>query len=261
MTEIEALLMGKGTALFQAPLELVQFTGNIEADELLNDLENSPHAFVLACIMDRQIKAELAWLIPYELRKRIGTLEFQALAKLSDEEIRHYMTTPDSLHRFPNDMSTFLHKAINRIQSEYFGNAASIWGGSPSSSEVVYRFLQFDGVGPKIAAMSANILARELKVPFSDYYSIDISPDVHVHRVFRRLGLIEPDSSNEQLVYRARSISPEFPGLLDYPAWQIGREWCRPRAPNCEDCYMKMNCPTAQQRLGDRRMAGAGGNH
>jgi len=71
--------------------------------------------------------------------------------------------------------------------------------------------------------MAANILARDFKVPLSDYYSIDTSVDVQVSRVFERLGLIEPKSSIERVVYRARALHPEFPGLLDYPAWKVGR--------------------------------------
>lgn len=140
--------------------------------------------------------------------------------------------------------------AAQEGKSDYSGNAALIWNGSPSSGAVVYKFLQFSGVGPKIATMSTNILARELKVPFSDYYSIDISPDVQVRRVFRRLGLVGQDSSNDELIYRARSASPEFPGLLDYPSWQIGREWCKPKTPHCGECFMEALCPSVDSFLG-----------
>ncbi|RMF00953.1 MAG: iron-sulfur cluster loop, partial [Alphaproteobacteria bacterium] len=98
----------------------------------------------------------------------------------------------------------------------------------PSSAMVVYRFLEFSGVGPKIATMAANILARSFKIPMADYYSIDISADVHVKRVFERLGLVDADPSVDQVIYRARSLNPEFPGLLDYPCWDIGRKWCKP---------------------------------
>ena len=62
---IAEILVDKGKTLFDSPRNIVTFTGNIQADNLLNDLENTPHAFVLACVMDRQIKAELAWQIPY----------------------------------------------------------------------------------------------------------------------------------------------------------------------------------------------------
>jgi endonuclease III len=111
----------------------------------------------------------------------------------------------------------------------------------------VYRFLEFDGVGPKIASMAANILARDFKLPFSDYYSIDISADVHVRRVFGRLGLITPDASEERLssrtIFRARGLNPKFPGLMDLPAWEIGRQWCRPENPQCTACYLSEKCP------------------
>ena len=49
--------------------QLVHFTGNAEIDTFLNDLTNYPHAYVLACLMDRRIKAERAWRIPFARRR------------------------------------------------------------------------------------------------------------------------------------------------------------------------------------------------
>jgi len=83
----------------------VNFTGNPEADKLLNDIETTPHAFVLACVMDRQIKAEKAWLIPYFIAKKLGSLEFRFLAGFSVEKINNLMTIPQPLHRFPEEMA------------------------------------------------------------------------------------------------------------------------------------------------------------
>ena len=63
-------LVEHGEALFRAPKQLIQFTVEPLADSLLNDLSEHPHAFVLACVMDRQIKAEKAWLIPYRILEK-----------------------------------------------------------------------------------------------------------------------------------------------------------------------------------------------
>jgi endonuclease III len=194
------------------------------------------------------MKAEAAWMIPFLLSERLGTFEFEALRRVSLSRIERLMTKPQPLHRYPAQMALNVHAAIRAIAHKYNGDAAQIWVGRPSSSLVVYRFLEFRGVGPKIASMAANILARRFKVPFSDYYSIDISPDVHVHRVFTRLGLIPKDTSPDALIFRARAAHPMFPGLLDFPAWDIGRQWCRPRTPRCGDCYMSRLCPSATVR-------------
>jgi hypothetical protein len=124
------------------------------------------------------------------------------------------------------------------------GDASLIWSGVPSSAEVVFRFLEIHGVGPKIATMAFNILARNFKVKFKDYYSIDISADVHIKRVFHRLGLTSKSASTEEVIYKARALHPEFPGVLDFPCWEIGRSWCRPQKPTCEECYMGEVCPS-----------------
>lgn len=239
-------LVERGQALFSAPKQLIQFTREQHADELLNDLSSYPHAFVLGCVMDRQIKAEKAWLIPYQISKKIGEFSMKALAALSQEDLYRLMSEPQPLHRFVNDMTGYFYSAVQRITNKYARDAARIWKGRPSSAEAVYRFLEFDGVGPKIGNMGVNILAREFKIPFGDYYSIDISADVHIKRVFARLGLCAADATPEQVIYKAKALHPEYPGLMDLPCWEIGKNWCKPREPKCASCFMKDICPSSK---------------
>lgn len=241
---IAKLLVEKGNLLFKGQKQFVHFTKNREADELLNDLSKHPHAFVLACVMDRQIKAEKAWVIPYKFREKLGSFEFGELQKLTQKQIQRLMTKPETLHRFPEEMSKNFYEAIGLISEKYAGNAANIWRDQPSSAELVYRFLEFRGIGQKIGTMAANILVRNFKVPLRDYFSIDVSVDVQVRRVLARLGLVTPGDSIERIVYRAQALHPEFPGLLDFPVWEIGRSWCRPSKPLCGECYMKTVCPS-----------------
>jgi len=77
----------------------------------------------------------------------------------------------------------------------------------------------------------------------SDYTCIDISPDTHVRRVFKRLGVISKNASNDELIYSARELNPEYPGIFDLSCWEIGRNWCKLQKPQCEDCYLHEYCP------------------
>ena len=247
--KVASFLARRGEELFSAPRAPILFTGVPDADSLINDLKVYPHAFVVACMACKQIKAERAWLIPHQLRQRLGGLEFDHLRSQSLKRLRRAFRKPNSLHKFPDEMSKNVYFAIQRIADEHEGDAARMWLGEPSSAEVVLRFLAFRGIGPKIATMATNILARDFKIPFADYYSVDVSVDVHLRRVFTRLGLITKDATVAEVVYRARALHPPFPGLLDLPAWEIGRKWCRPKEPRCIDCDMQDICPTASYNV------------
>jgi len=248
MTEraIGQVLVEHGLAHMRERPALIRFTQVHGPDVLLNDLERYPHAFVTACVMDRQVKAELAWQIPFKLQERLGTFRLKALAALNYGDIKTAFARPAPLHRFTATMAKCFFEAIRHIDDAYDGDASQIWSGKPSSATVVYRFLQFHGVGPKIATMAANILARNFKIKFADYFSVDISADAQVRRVFERLKLTNKGATEQEIIYKARSLNPEFPGLLDFPAWEIGRNWCRPKKPDCPSCYMKRMCPSSR---------------
>ena len=171
------------------------------------------------------------------------------LSSLSRNDIYLLMKQPEPLHRFVDKMTDCFYLAVQKIEKVYDGNATAIWSKNPSSAEVVYRFLQFDGVGPKIGTMAANILARDFKIPFSDYTAIEISADVHIRRVFGRLGLCASNASVEQIIYKAKALYPSFPGMMDFPCWDIGRNWCKPENPKCNDCYMHNLCQMAEGQV------------
>lgn len=235
-------MLKRGNELFGQPYKKVEFTRDSGADDLLNNLTEYPHAFVLACVMDRQIKAEKAWIIPYRFSVELGGFEFKKLLGLTQDWIREFFMD-NNLHRFLNTMADNFYYAIEHIHQKYNDNAGNIWANSPRSATIVRRFLQFGGVGIKIASMAANVLARDFKISMADKACIDISPDVQVRRVFIRLGFIDKDATNEELIYCARELNPEYPGIFDLSAWEIGRQWCRPKNPSCGECYLEACCP------------------
>ena len=49
-------------------------------------------------------------------------------------------------------------------------------------------------------------------------------------------------ASKEEVVYKAREINPEFPGIIDLACFEIGRDFCHPTKPNCEECFMDGLC-------------------
>ena len=227
--------------------QLVHYAENDKANEILNDLERFPHLYVLACLMDRQIKAERAWLIPYKICEEYKTFDINELKKISLNDLTNFFNKK-KLHRFNNTMAKVFYLGVNDIVEKYNGDAASIWSGTPSSSLVVYKFLGFHGSGVKISTMAVNILARQFRIPFSDFYSIDVSPDTHVRRVMKRMGLVSSNASNasnasnEMIIYKARELNPEFPGIIDFSCWEIGKTWCKPKNPLCDKCIVSKDC-------------------
>lgn len=231
-----------GQKLLNKREDLIDFVEDREANLLVNDLQCFPHAFLLACFMDRQMSAKKAWLIPYEIKKRIGAFDLDALAQCSERQYREYFGKPPKLHRYPDKMATCFFAAVQRIRNEYGGDASQLWSGAPSSGELIYRLLRFPGVGQKIATMTANILVRHFHVKLADKYSIDISIDGLVPRVLKRVFGLPETADATELIYFARSLNPDYPGIIDYEAWLIGNRWCGPKKPRCSKCHANNIC-------------------
>lgn len=241
--EIIKTLIDIGLELHKRPREKISFSMNPKSDNYLNDIETYPHFFVLGCVMDRQVKAWRAWLIPYKISQLLGGTNFSYFLTLDLSETIAIFNE-QSLHRMPTKMAQCFHDAVQRIHNEYSDNAGYIWKrGNPSSQEVIARFAQFNGVGQKISTMAANILVRDFKVPLHDISAIDISVDIQIDRVFKRLGLVPKGASKNDIIQAARVLYPQYPGVFDSVCWEIGEAWCKPEHQQCEKCFMTAYCP------------------
>jgi uncharacterized HhH-GPD family protein len=225
------------------------FTGRADADELL---ATSANAFLIGALFTQGISAERAWAGPFLLRKRLGTLDLEYLAAHEDA-IRDAVQRPPMLHRFKDTLPRWIRSAAERLLGEYGGDASEVWPAGTSVTEVLRRLEAFDGIGRKKAVMMAEILVRHFGVELAGRECGQVAFDVHVRRVFLRSGLADTDT-REAIEAAASAICPEAPGTLDLAAWLIGRDSCRPKAPQCDSCRLGSVCP----RLVDRNVEGVG---
>ncbi len=210
-------------------------------------------AFLLGVIFDQGISFRRAWTAPYELQKRLGHLD-PARMVTEPQQVTAAIRQAPSLHRFVNNMSRWVVSAAHRVVEQYGGRAEAIWEGSPTAAELQRRFDEFDGIAQKKAAMAVELLERVKKAPISQMQGSDVAYDRHVRRVFLRTGLALYDDA-DHIVAMARQLNVERPGAIDFPAWQVGVDWCHPGVPDCANCRLREPCP----KLVDRAAGVKGG--
>ena len=109
-----------------------------------------------------------------------------------------------------------------------------------SVDEAKEWLLSLPGVGPKTAAC---VLLFSLGKPV-------LPVDTHIHRVAKRLGLIDSRVSAE----KAHEILGEMVPAKDVYQFHIhmiehGRRVCKAQRPRCNECVLLKVCPTGQMLL------------
>jgi len=215
------------------------FTGNPAADSLLRV---DPFAFLMAASTDRGARAESVWELPWHLCQKLGKLDTKKLSGMTADQVEKILHQLPKKPRFPNQVSKTIVSLAKLVSQEFQGDAQHIWSGKPVL-QVLHSLQRIYGVGPGIAHMTIRILIDEEQYQPSsdDLRLIDIKPDVHVIRVFYRSGL-SPRPKGQLCVEVARRLYPEFPGKLDWPAWEIGRKYCHKSGANCAKCPLDDIC-------------------
>lgn len=248
--KIVEILKTRGHKLLSQPKADIEFIQGDNVDKILAKKVNSMYSnltkysylFVLGCVMDRQMRSEKSWMIPYKVAEWLHVKRFEDFLVFNEDDFIDLFLKKKP-HRFNKEMARNFYQAIQLIHTKYKDKAFLIWKGNLRSATIVLRFLEFQGVGIKIATMAANILSREYKIPMKDRICIDISPDVHIKTVFKRLGLLFDNPSAEEAIYKARELNPEYPGIFDFSVFEIGKKWCKASNPLCKKCYLNKYCP------------------
>lgn len=133
-------------------------TGEQEADRLL---EQDPLALLIGMLLDQQIAMELAFLGPYRLRERLGgQLDARAMAEMSEEELREVFAEKPALHRFHGSMAARTHALCRHLVEQYDGEAARVWEGAESGTELLSRLLELPGFGKEKARIFTALLGK-----------------------------------------------------------------------------------------------------
>ena len=215
------------------------FTKSVDADQFLRQ---NPFAFLMAASIDRGARAEAVFETPFLLDKKLGHLDPGVLSNLSIEQLEAILRSLPRRPRFPRLAAQTVISLAKLVAHGFRGDAEHIWQ-DKQPHEVTQTLESIWGVGSGIAHMIVRILVDEYGYdPGPEgLRQIDIKPDVHVIRVFYRAGLVSGRSARA-CVEIARQLHPEFPGLLDWPAWEIGRTWCHERNPDCSMCPLHGTC-------------------
>ena len=254
---VRDMLTYKQPPLIDRPM----LAANLDSWGISRDIGNlllrNPNALLFSAIFNYQIKYERALEAPFELASRLGHLDVQRLAKMSQKDLAQHIRgdeTVHSLHRFPSVVAGRLIAASKLLLRKYGGNAANIWPNGESAAEVVRRFDEFEGIGQKISRLMGRVLVEYLGVTLVNWQELDIAVDRHVARVFLRTGLVTRSPGTypvselvEEVTAKARALYPQFPGALDEPAVAVGMEWCTAEKAYCnwpeDPCPLRRNCP------------------
>ncbi|MCD6226398.1 MAG: hypothetical protein J7J93_01205 [Candidatus Aenigmarchaeota archaeon] len=118
-------LIKSGLYKLKGKKKTIVYTKNPKWNNLLNNIDRYPHLFLLANIMNIQMKAEYADKIPCIIADNIGGPEFKNFLNVSKTQYIK-MFNKLKLHRFNNKMSERFYLAVQKIHTDYNNHASNI---------------------------------------------------------------------------------------------------------------------------------------
>jgi uncharacterized HhH-GPD family protein len=139
----------------------LHFTGDDEADRLLAE---EPLALLVGFVLDQQVTVQKAFSGPFELRRRLGTLDAATIAGTDPGELERIFRERPAIHRFPGNMARRVQELCAVIAEDYGGRAERVWLEAESGEDLKRRLLALPGIGPMKAGSLLAILGKRFGV-------------------------------------------------------------------------------------------------
>ena len=205
-----------------------------ELEERYGELENnnsrSPIDTLIQTVLSQNTNdknRDRAW---KGLRSRFSN--YREMEEASVEEIASAIK-PGGLQR---QKAKTIKGILDRLREEQ-GNIELDYLRELSTDRALSELKKFEGVGNKTAAI---VLLFSLKKP---YFPVD----THIRRVTKRLDLVRKGEGAH------KTLNLLVPDDLKYQLHRHlirhGRETCRARKPQCEECFLLKKCPTGKENI------------
>jgi uncharacterized HhH-GPD family protein len=134
------------------------FTGNDEADALLAE---EPLALLIGFALDQQVTVPTAFLGPFKLKQRFGSLDARKIAAADPGELERMFREKPAIHRFPGSMAKRVQELAAVVVDEYGGQAERIWTDATDGNDLRKRISSLPGFGDmKLKSLTAVLAKR-----------------------------------------------------------------------------------------------------
>ena len=134
-------------------------TGDRTADELLGTDDN---ALLLGMVLDQQVPMEKAFAGPAVIAERMGgRLDVAAIAAMDDEAFVALCAQRPAVHRYPASMGKRVRQVCQVLVEDFDGDAANLWRGATTGSELKRALGALPGFGAEKAAIFTAVLAKQ----------------------------------------------------------------------------------------------------
>uniref|UniRef100_A0A7C5YYQ0 Uncharacterized protein n=1 Tax=Ignisphaera aggregans TaxID=334771 RepID=A0A7C5YYQ0_9CREN len=249
----------------------------VSCDNVLTRFDFAP---LIATICDEEIKTDYAWAFPSWLYEKTVNFDLNTLLNLDYRKLlEDYLNNKWPHNRDKNRKQKYVERISKSIINslKFFKNKnitpVTMFENREYSVVEVYLMLRtIPGIGPKKAFMITRdfayrvlgytkchswfdqVVAKRPRFILKDFRFLDPPIDIHSVKVFSRLfGQMKPRKSNnwrnkitpeivQDIHAFARLVFPDIPAKIDDLFWNIGREYCYPRSPKCDECPLRKIC-------------------